>query len=51
MIVIGSLLFATQPLFQQGPGLSRLFVLPGPTDWPAGNLNRTHQEEPRRDGG
>jgi hypothetical protein len=51
MIVIGSLLFATQPLFRQGPGLSGLFVWPGPTDWPAGN-HRTHQAtERRRDGG
>ena len=32
MIVLGSLLYATQPLFKQGPGLSGLFVWPGRTD-------------------
>ena len=33
MIVLGSLLFARQPLFQHGPGLSGLFVWPGRTHW------------------
>ena len=33
MIVLGSLLFATQPLFHQGPGLSGLFVWPRVTEW------------------
>jgi hypothetical protein len=32
MIVLGSLLFATQPVFQQGPGLSGLFVWPPVTN-------------------
>jgi hypothetical protein len=32
MIVLGSTLFATQPLFQQGPGLSGLFVWPPVTN-------------------
>ena len=33
MIVLGSLLFATQPLFHHGPGLSGLFVWPRVTEW------------------
>ena len=33
MILLGSLLFATQPLFQQGVGLSGLFVWPRVTEW------------------
>jgi hypothetical protein len=48
MIVLGSLLFAAQPLFQQGPGLSGLFVWPRLTDWRDVNLRRTR---PPRDAG
>ena len=33
MTVLGSLLFATQPLFHEGPGLSGLFVWPRVTEW------------------
>lgn len=51
MSVLGSLLFAKQPLFQQGPGLSGLFVWPGRTDARFVNLRRTHRAEPRRDAG
>ena len=51
MTVLGSLFFATQPLFHQGPGLSGLFVWPGRADWRV-NLHRIHRAtERRRDGG
>jgi hypothetical protein len=46
MIALGSLLFATQPVFQQGPGLSGLFVWPG---WPdARFVNSRRPSTPRR---
>ncbi len=50
MIVVGALWFATQPLFQQGRGLSGYFVWPGWTDWRVVDLHRTHEAtEPPRD--
>ena len=51
MIVLGSLLFAKQPLFRQGPGLSGLFVWPGWTDARFVNPRRTHGAKARRDAG
>jgi hypothetical protein len=46
MIVLGSLLFATQPLFRQRTGLSGLFVWPPLTEWRDVNL---HQPSPAHD--
>ena len=52
MIVLGSLWLATQPLFQEGRGVTGFFDRSGWTNWRGVNLHRTHRAtEPRRDAG
>ena len=45
MIVLGSVWLGTQPLFQQGRGISGVFVWPGRVDWRVVNLHRTHRRD------
>jgi uncharacterized protein (DUF58 family) len=46
MLLLGLLWLGTQPLFQQGRGLSGVFVKPGKGHWRGLNLHRTHQRRP-----
>ena len=49
MIFLSLLWLATQPLFQQGRGLSGIFVKPCRGQWRLLNLHRTHGRRPAPD--
>ena len=50
MILLSLLWLATQPLFQQGRGLSGVFVKPGWGQFRVVNLHRTHRRPVPRHG-
>jgi len=45
-LFLSLLWLGTQPLFQQGRGLSGVFVTPGKGRWRVLNLHREHQRRP-----